>query len=350
MKHAAWIATGLAAAVLVSVACGDLFHSTSFDTLCTADAATPGCPHVAVTELCTDSATALARAERACAWLAACETPMGENRTGQCIANALMAYDCNANPNRQPTADARQFWLALASASNCEEIAKAIAPDTCSGAKTFVGCAVSNPNVRIQCSTGSTVPTFESCPANGKSCAVGLAQCLGKESQFCSGTRCSGHDLIDCDNDAGLDHGVDCSQLGDGTCVATGAAPSCKPSSSIARAATTNVICDPSNVAIGSITGFEERVDCKVFAGVVDGGAPASPTCAAIDGGGAGTSPRDACQGPSGCKDDSCDKTVLRACVQGNEIRFDCRDVGLTGGCDPNAKTQADGAHAACKL
>ncbi len=358
------VAAGVSAIAAV-VACGDLFHSTSFDTKCTADASATGCPQPPITELCTtDSAVALARAEHACAWLAACESPMGQNRTGLCIANALMAYDCNANVNRKPIGDAYQFWLALANANDCAGISAAVAPAGASPCKPipnttpspYTGCgsAAFNPRSRVQCPAVDGTPgLYENCVAYGKSCASSstndLSQCLGSEARACTTTRCSGQKLINCDNDAGFDHGMDCAQFGDGTCIATGASPSCKPSSTKVRAASNDVACDSNDVAIGSVTGFEERVNCKVFTGVVDGGAYPSPACSPIDGGGVGITPRDACQGKLGCTEDTCDKTFLRACVQGNEIRFDCKDVGLSG-CNPSSKTQEDGAHAACQL
>jgi hypothetical protein len=353
----------LVGAAVVAVACGgDLFHNTSFETLCTVDASTKGCPQKPITDLCMDPASALARAEHACAWLAACQTPMGQNRTGQCIANALMAYNCSANPNRKPVADAYQFWLALANANDCEAIAKAVAPaglQRCNSKtnSAFTGCgtdSTGNPNSRVQCAVADGVAfgAYENCIAYGKTCSAtttnDLSQCLGPAKRQCGITRCEGQKLINC-NDAGLDFGMDCSQFGDGTCLSTGAQPACKPTSTNVRAATANVACDNQDIATGSVTGFEEHVDCKVFSGVVDGGAVPGPLCQSIDGGAIGTIPRDACQGPAACTDDSCSGTVLRACVQGNEVKFDCKDVGLNS-CNPSVKTQEDGAHAACSL
>jgi len=356
-------------AIAAIVACGDLFHGTSFDTKCTADASAKGCPRPPVTELCAvDIATALARAEHACAWLAACESPMGQNRTGLCIANALMAYNCEANPNRKPIGDAYQYWLALANADDCAGIVKAVAPagkQACSpmnpnAPQPYTGCGsrdgvIGNPFSRVQCPVADSLTKglYENCAAYGKKCSAtstnDLSQCVGAEARACTTTKCSGQKLVNCDNDAGIDHGIDCAQFGDGTCIATGASPACKPSSTTVLAATNVVRCGSDDIAKGAVTGFEESVNCKVFTGVVDGGTYPSPACVPIDGGSVGITPRDACQGKLGCTDDICDKSVLRACVQGNEIRFDCKDVGL-GGCNPSVKTQEDDTHAACQL
>ncbi len=349
--------------LVVIAACGDLFHSTNNDTVCTLDASTPICPHVPITDLCAaDPASALQRAERACAVLAACETPMGQNRTGVCIANALMAYDCKANPNRPPRANAAQFWLALANAYDCKGVALAAAPDGLQGCATpppatnpFTGCGVDkkNTNSRVQCDGVSAAAGYENCSASGKTCSAtpipanDLSMCVGTEARSCMGTRCKGQSLVICD-DAGIDNGIDCSQVGAGLCITPDAGPACKPlDAGTSPNPSTNIVCATSDTASATISGYLESVDCKVFTGVVDGGKTAT-TCVTIDGG-VGTTPRDACQGQA-CTDDKCaSTTVLRACVQGNEVNVDCTAFGLSR-CDPSVKTVRDGTHAACAL
>src|ERR1700760_2638033 len=88
------------------VACLDLFHSThDIETACEIDAARPGCPRPrAVVDAGTDFCAwtreeADTNARSACSWLGACETPLGNNAFGPCYFRALMAFDCEANPN-----------------------------------------------------------------------------------------------------------------------------------------------------------------------------------------------------------------------------------------------------------
>src|SRR5579862_5540965 len=89
---AAGVSAG-AAGCLWLLACSDLFHSTTdLLTACQLDAQTPGCSaetgadanpeaNTGVTDFCASFTPAEARlhAQNACAWLGACETPMGDN-------------------------------------------------------------------------------------------------------------------------------------------------------------------------------------------------------------------------------------------------------------------------------
>ncbi len=129
------------AATFALAACVDLFHSTS-DILdaCDLDAATDGCATVSSDadtgiadapfdgfdgNLCSlTSAVARTTAETACAWLAACETPLGQNRYATCMEHAILAYDCTANPSMTVRGPALTFWKCMATATDCTSIHK----------------------------------------------------------------------------------------------------------------------------------------------------------------------------------------------------------------------------------
>src|SRR5580700_933274 len=105
------LAAGSIAFCAALVACFDLFHSTvDVLTLCTIDAQAPGCNESSdanvesstSSDFCAwTSGEALSHARHACAWLGACETPMGRNAFGTCMFQALLTYDCSANPNHR---------------------------------------------------------------------------------------------------------------------------------------------------------------------------------------------------------------------------------------------------------
>ena len=60
------------------------------------------------TDFCkASSATARTRATHACAWLGACSVPFDQNAFGQCMIDAILAYDCTTNPNHAVNAGAR---------------------------------------------------------------------------------------------------------------------------------------------------------------------------------------------------------------------------------------------------
>ena len=357
------IAVGIACAAAI-VACVDLFHSTDFETKCSADANAPGCSSDAATpidaapvELCApDHTTALARARHVCALLAACETPIGQNRTGACIANALLAYDCAANPNRPPKGDTDTFWRSLTTAKTCTDIDRSVAPagkQACTGKGPFVGCAggataVQNQDSRVQCVQFNGTPgAFERCRAYGQTCFAldtsnnNNAVCVGGQKNTCSQTGCQGTALAICD-DAGVDRGLDCLDFGGQACVKTGAMPACKPASSTTCAASSNIKCDVNDIATGCASGFAETVDCKALVG--------SGSCKDVLDASVGTTPWAACQGSDGCTQDICDgtkKNVLHACVQGKVVDVDCVGEGL-GNCDSNVVTLKEGTFTAC--
>lgn len=346
------IALSLAAAI---VACADLFHDTDSPNLCDVDAAAPGCAATsdAGIEICaTDHATAEKRALHACAWLAACENPIGKNATGECLVEALQAYDCQANPNRRPKLAAKTFWVDLATVKSCAEVDKAVLPKgvgTCGGAG-YIGCSQGggNESSRLQCPSSGQRYFGENCILQGKTCdalpKVGdagnnSALCLGDKRRACTQSGCNGAHLAACD-DAGLDRGLDCSLFGKGECVPTGAQPACRPDSEIACASTADIKCTSGGVAESCVSGFKESVDCTYISG------SAPDNCIAIPNAPLGTPAAAACRRSAGCSVDTCNAGKLVACVAGRGVTIDCSTDGLKP-CN-DAVSTLEGTRAAC--
>ncbi|HEX3345145.1 MAG TPA: hypothetical protein VHS09_11265, partial [Polyangiaceae bacterium] len=158
------------------VACIDLFHSTGdVLTACQRDAQAPGCAAEggveagvdAATDFCAWSdATALENAQSACAWLGACETPLGRNAFGACMFQAMLAYDCNANPGHPVKGTSHALWDCLWQAQSCAAVNACVfpqGPQRCGGGP-FVTCASQggkppNADVRVECATDGAAPS-----------------------------------------------------------------------------------------------------------------------------------------------------------------------------------------------
>ena len=342
------------------VACVDLFHSTSdvhgfcegddaSDPRCSSDASADA--EAGPADLCApDAGVAQQRAIKACAWLAACEHPIGRDKTGECIVDAILAYDCDANPNRKPKGAAQTFWQCMQNANDCGAVAKCVFPP--SGAPPcanggFIGCSQSSYAVdtRVECNFADAAATGENCAAYGQTCdsldpdaANDSARCVGAQRRACTGLGCAGGHLSVCD-DAGVDIGYDCASFGAGACDPSGAAPACKPEGNGTCAATTDVACSSGNVrASGCVTGVPESVDCTSISG--------PGTCVPIEAGAPGTIPSDACRvADGGCADDTCSGAQLAACVRGRTVTIDCTSLGLKT-CNPI--DTKEGSIAAC--
>lgn len=335
------------------VACADLFHDTDSPNLCDLDASAPGCGD-AGTEICAaDHATAEKRALHACAWLAACENPVGKNATGECVAEALQAYDCVANPNRRPKLAAKTFWIALATVKTCTDVDMAVLPKgvgNCGGAG-YIGCSLAggNETSRLQCAADGQRYFGENCILQGKTCdslpkaadggGNNAALCLGDMRRACTLSGCNGAHLAACD-DAGLDRGLDCSQFGVGSCVPNGAQPACKPEGDLACAATADIKCTSGGVAESCASGYKESVDCTYISG------PAPDNCVPIPNPPLGTPAAAACRRSAGCSVDTCSAGKLVACVAGRGVTIDCSADGLKP-CN-DALSTLEGTRAAC--
>lgn len=338
--------------------CVDLFHSTDFGT------ASQG-----PIDFCKWSESeAQSHALKSCALLSACQSPVGENAVGECLVHATFAYDCNANADLPVAGSARAFWLCMAQASSCGDVASCVYSDppalaststapACNAQATsaFTACAGASSQARVDCQKPGGNAVGESCLGVGRTCAPkqngGEALCLGKEGVVCTQTGCNGTELDFCVDAGGgdsFDRGLDCADFGAGTCVNAEAGtsdggdvyqgPTCAPVDAGA--------CDPKAgirclgaVAVSCPNGLDLQVNCGALAPGVscraDSTAPAwdvtsacateSPTCAS-----------DAC---------SSDKKTLVACVRGSTIDVDCASMGL-GDC--TTVTTSDGPRAAC--
>ncbi|HEY2517198.1 MAG TPA: hypothetical protein VGI39_40275 [Polyangiaceae bacterium] len=353
-KRVSWGALGLA---LLLGGCGDLFHSTDFPDLCQTDAAActqsepgsvldGGAPFPA--DFCAwDSATARAHALHACAWLGACAGPGGKNAFGTCMVEALLAYDCAANPGRPVLGAAHASWDHLWRASTCADVLAAVEPGTpraACGASSFdyLACAPSpNTDTLLGCTAGDGgAPSVIDCAASGQTCVSSGAgaSCAGSAAACASamGTFCDGTHLHDCqaggDSSGPTDVGVDCASFGAGSC-ASGA---CLAAGDAGCAASSLVTCE-GDVAVGCPSGIAERIDCAQVLGGTASCDPNAPgrawdvarACSA------GACPADSCGGG------------LKSCARGVPVGVDCAAMGL-GACTLVTVAGDATPHAAC--
>jgi hypothetical protein len=330
-------------------ACFDLFHSTvSIETACQHDAAGRGC--TPVTLCATDAGLARERAQHACAWLGACETPLGRNAFGPCMMQALLAYDCAANPNHGFKGDVAAFWTCVADVQSCDDVADClfgVAAPSCRDGGDSVSCA--DAGARVECSEGTA--HGESCAAWGQTCAATSSggTCGGSATGTCpsEGTGCYDDAAIHwCFDDAGEDIGVDCSGFGAQTCTGfprDGAAwvaclaegesaeGGCEPS--------TAVTCD-GGVAFSCPSGIPESLDCAVLLG-----SPAACREGSLSPPFDWTSP--CAVVPAACTVDACDGGTLTGCERGAPLSVDCANEGL-GACRSVRTENGSRSGAAC--
>ena len=272
------------------------------------------------------------------------------------MVGAILAYDCEANPNRKPKGAAKAFWECMQNASTCDAVTKCTFPAGATQCTNggFLGCAVSagSPDTRVDCPvpTGVGGAAGENCEAYGQTCDAldpdasnRNALCVGAQRRACTGNGCvsvgdAGATYLSLCDDAGVDHGYDCTSVGGGTCDLAG--PACRPEDGGSGAPHTNdVTCSSGNIrAQGSPAAFTESVDCTAISG--------SGTCVPIEGGAPGTVPSDACH-TTGCATDVCSGAKLAACVRGREVDIDCVALGLQS-CNANVQTEEQGPLAAC--
>jgi len=339
-----------------TVACFDLFHSTAgILTACEIDA-----------QVCADGSVdagtdgpidfcawtpveARAHASHACAWLGACQTPMGGNAFGECSFSALLAYDCEANPGHPPRGEERALWDCLWQVQSCADVERCVFPGgvpacppvaatTCAS----TGGAVANRDVRVEC-TDAGVTHGENCGLRGQTCATSGASgvCAGAAAGGGSGctSECNGTHLHWCVD--GGDIGVDCASNGAGrcgvfsaswaACVAAGDA-GCTPDAS---AECTN------GYAVSCPSGVVEAIDCTGLLQVIDGGCVPGPLNAPFD----WTS---ACSVAAAmCAGDSCNGYTLTGCTRGAQFTTDCSAQGL-GTCRMVRTDVGTQTHAAC--
>ena len=352
-------AASIALGASTFVGCVDIFHSTDF-----------GEAAKGPIDFCSWSEPeAQSHAMKSCALLAACQSPVGENETGECIVHATFAYDCDANPNLPVAGNARAFWMCMAQASSCTDVAscvysnppsidsKSSAP-SCNAQATsaFTSCGNGgSAETRVDCQKPGAPAAGESCLAVGRECAAkpsgNEALCLGKEGATCTQSGCTGTALDFCVDAGGgdsFDRGLDCADYGAGTCIdvapSSGDAsvgyvgPTCAPVEAGTCASAEGIRCLGS-VALSCPNGFELQANCGALASGVtcraDSTAPAWDVTSAC-----------ATESPA-CASDACssDKKTLIACVRGSTANVDCASLGLA---DCAVVTTSDGPRAAC--
>jgi hypothetical protein len=365
----------LLAVLLALVRCGDVLHSTSdVRTACEIDASVPGCsapardagpavdgaaadaPAAAIDFCAWSPAEAQQTAMRACAWLGACETPVGANAFGDCALQARLAYNCAANPNHAPKGKAHDFWACAATVTSCADVALCAlpaGPEDCADASPSSRCGTgANADTVIRCGGGSTGVTLEPCAPAGKTCVVGVAgdaRCggtgAGLDCENAVSADCLGDPLTQlhtCDADGG-DFFIDCSSNGAQSCgafpatnfawvacVAEGSGPPCTPS--------LDVTCS-GGVASSCPSGVPETIDCSALLG-----SPAACRAGML------SSPFDwstPCGTTDPCPDDQCAGEGVTSCTRGASVGTGCAALGL-GPCRLVSVADSAAPRAAC--
>jgi hypothetical protein len=366
---AALMSTGLGAGL---VACFDLFHSTSgivsacaLDSQACEDAADQ-VDADAGTDFCAFTPDqALAHAQYACAWLGACETPMGGNAPGTCMFDALLAYDCFANPNHPSRGVAHALWDCLLQVQSCGDVARCVFPGgtpMCPAPTKFPGDFTScgngggvqaNGDVRIECRDAGVPAVGENCAMNGQTCASSgtsgsCAGAAGTAGVSCTTDECVGTALHQCGS-GGVDVGIDCASNGAGqcggfpismdagwlACVASGDAGSCPP---------TEAAQCINGYATSCPSGVPEQVYCPELLqapNAAGGACVAGQLSPPFD----WTSP---CAVQGGCTADACDDGgIVLGCARGSQYPLDCAAQGL-GPCTMVATDVGTAMHARC--
>jgi hypothetical protein len=355
-------------------ACVDLFHSTDFDTLCTLDPANEACPQAAPGDAGTadvvdatdeeaprprldfcawSTAEARTRAERACVWLGACEGPLGWTKLGSCMTEAILAYDCNANPSMRPQGKVDALWQCLAQVSSCDDVDACVFPgglqqcEPLGAPGSFTACAVdANSDVLVECGdvAGGRPTGVAPCIGQSRTCAAvdpSQAACTGWVDPGCStGNSCTGTFAIDCRpaSPENIDFGFDCAGYGAGRCVKDLRGTQCTPDLAAQSCAGAFLECD-GTTAFSCIDGRLAAVDCGKFGGTCD------PNRTNI----AGRLPIEACRAfapgttnPACGVADSCLSTSVRSCSVYADTPFEisCTRHGL-GPCAVRANGNA---------
>ena len=330
------LVVAVATVVLAPIACVDLFHSTDFETRCDRDPASCGAAGDAarpLLEFCAwDPPTARARAIRTCAWLGACEGPLGETAFGRCVVRALSAYDCAFNPDLRPAGTSRALWSCLAQVETCADVDACVfggAPRECApvAAGSFTACAG---NARVECARperGRAVGV-EPCELEGRKCVRiddSRSTCAGVAGTACGGESCTGTSAIVCASSAGalVDRGRDCATLGGGSCVnAADAGVACSAGeTSPPCSGSTQLRCEGAT-ATSCVAQKRVAFDCRSLGVPCDTSVattPSDPVAACAERTDAGR-----CAGADECLGDR-----LVSCANGARFEVSCASVGL---------------------
>jgi hypothetical protein len=337
------------------LACGDLFHSTNFDTLCTVDASAPGCEG-ALTDAGTSEAgetgssdfdfctlapaDAKSRAAHACAWLTACEGPYDHNAVGPCMFDALQAFDCTIRPNMNVRGAIHDYWRCLSNAMSCTDVDACVYPGgigSCPEAGAFNSCE-GNGVTRVDCSATQSAGR----PAYGANCASQGRACVHPKSDgpvaYCGGagvdagcvTGCKGTAVVSCGEIAAspaltIDTGRDCKDIGAGSCqTVPGPLGVCMPTQAATNECATqgsNVVCTGNDVS-DCRSGRQDLVHCAALGGTCTLNAGVPP--------GTPWDPAYACAGTCGAAE-TCSNGKIVGCGNGISFSVDCTAQGLSG-------------------
>lgn len=300
-----------------------------------------------------DSAMAQASAQHACLWLGACAGNAGLNAYGTCYPNALLAYDCELNPNQQVRGALHAFWDALWHATSCKEVLRAVFPagvPKCVSGSNICGNDLPDAdvyrNVAVACAAGAFASAVN-CQMAGYTCSSGVctnggAACKGSATAgSCAGSVFHSCQFIENNPEAGtryavVDVGKDCTDFGAGSCVVDSdsgiggcqpndASTPCTPSSHAACATG-----DPTSVT-GCATGHLETLHCPEFG--------PGAACSVIDGGwfASGDDLTQGCYNPAHNgygKPSACGPGIVETYAgPAGYVLADCLDAGLDGGC-----------------
>jgi hypothetical protein len=341
--------------VALGMACVDLFHSTDFETLCTkspddplcgaSDGAAPKADVVVAADadaarphpnFCAwTSAEAEKQAARACAWLGACERPLGESLFGACVIHAQLAYDCTANPSLRPRLASDDFWSCLATVQSCGDVDRCVFPAGVQGCRavatgTSTACGTQgNEAVHLECAgPAGRAHGVEPCALLGRTCAsddAGSARCAGVQGFECStdAGACSGTSAVDCKPSGTrfIDQGVDCAGLGAGKCAIGEAGATCVPTPSANTCLEDSAPTCDGSIARVCLGGQDIRIDCAALGLKCDAGGVSTvePSAACVTGGVGACADNDVC--PT--------SMTLQSCGRGGTYTVDCASVGL---------------------
>ena len=287
---------------------------------------------------------------------------MGHNAFGTCMVDALLAYDCAANPSHPVHGSARAMWDCLWQVASCEDVARCILPaplGVCGASVDYTSCGNSggnakNADVRVECAGG--IAFAENCALSGQTCALGAGPtgiCAGASQAAgglgCTGSpRCMGTRLHSCGSD-GVDQGVDCASNGAGQC---GGFPSASAAQWVACVASGDAGCAPSlavtcagGYASSCSSGIAESLDCTELFQTPDAGCMPGTLSPSFD----WTSP---CMvDPPACTGDACssDGAMLTGCARGAPFTTSCTAQNL-GPCRMISTDVGTAMHAACTV
>jgi hypothetical protein len=343
-------------------ACFDLLHSTAdVLTACEIDASHPGCSTASKgeTDFCAFGHDEARRhALHACAWLGACESPIGNNAFGACYFRALMAYDCAANPDHPVRGRAHALWDCLQQVTTCGDVDTCVFGDTprthCGTVGTYTSCAEGDPEVRVLCTDGGVAPYAraagsENCAMWGQRCAAGGGGCSIDPTTLdcvpgCDPSGALHWCVAEADGGSAVDRGIDCATNGAMSCGGFPTAQealwvACRPQSDGAACTPdASAVCGSDGRAVMCPSGVRETLDCATLMG-----STLACTAGALSPPFDWTSP--CSRSPSACVTDSCDGDELTSCERGAAFRVscaaqhlgDCRMVTVEPGAAPRA-------------